>query len=82
MTAFKTVHSGRTVYDGGGILPDVEVEKPTPAVVTQSLSGRLILFDYAIKYHFEHPTIKPAKEFSLSDAEYQDFVKWYFYTNF
>lgn len=76
MTAFKTVRSGRTVYDGGGILPDVEVEKPIPAVVTQSLSGRLILFDYAIKYHFEHPSIKPAKEFSLSDAEYQDFVKW------
>lgn len=76
ITAFKTVRSGRTVFDGGGILPDIEVEKPTPAMVTQALSNRLILFDYAIKYHHEHPSIKPAKEFALSDAEYQDFIKW------
>jgi carboxyl-terminal processing protease len=76
ITAFKTVRSGRTVFDGGGILPDIEVEKPTPAMVTQTLSNRLILFDYAIKYHHEHPSIKPAKEFALSDAEYQDFIKW------
>lgn len=45
-------------------------------MVTQALSNRLILFDYAIKYHHEHPSIKPAKEFALSDAEYQDFIKW------
>ncbi len=76
MTAFKTVRSGRTVYDGGGILPDVILDKPTPAVVTQTLANNLILFDYAVKYHHEHATIKPAKEFSLSDAEYAEFVKW------
>jgi carboxyl-terminal processing protease len=35
-----------------------------------------VLFDYAIKYHFEHQTIKPAKDFSLSDAEYIAFIKW------
>ncbi len=29
-----------------------------------------------MKYHFEHKTIKPAKEFHLTDAEYGDFVKW------
>ena len=34
------------------------------------------MFDYAIKYHFDHPTIKSAKDFELSATEYQDFVKW------
>ena len=50
---------GKIVYGGGGILPDIEVEKPIPAVVTQSLSGRLILFDYAIKYHWFREQIGP-----------------------
>ena len=73
---FKTKKSGRTVYDGGGVLPDIEIEKLTPAAVTMSLSNKYILFDYAIKYHFDHPTIKAAKDFELSATEYQDFVKW------
>ncbi|MEA5260153.1 S41 family peptidase [Arcicella aquatica] len=73
---FKTVKSGRVVYDGGGILPDIEVDRPYPAAVTLALSNRYILFDYAIKYHFEHPSIKPAKDFELTNAEYNDFVKW------
>jgi carboxyl-terminal processing protease len=74
--AFKTIKSGRTVYDGGGVLPDIEIEKPFPAAVSLALSNKFILFDYAIKYHFEHPTIKSAKDFELTNAEYQDFVKW------
>ena len=74
--AFRTVKSGRTVYDGGGILPDIELEKPYPAAVSLALSNKFVLFDYAIKYHFDHPTIKPAKDFELTPAEYQDFVKW------
>jgi carboxyl-terminal processing protease len=74
--AFKTIKSGRMVYDGGGVLPDIEIEKPFPAAVSLALSNKLILFDYAIKYHFDHPTIKPAKDFELTPAEYQEFVKW------
>ena len=73
---FKTIKSGRVVYDGGGVLPDIEVDKPYPAAVTLALSNKFILFDYAIKYHFEHPAIKPAKDFELTNAEYNDFVKW------
>ncbi|MEA5140183.1 S41 family peptidase [Arcicella rigui] len=74
--AFKTLRSGRVVYDGGGILPDIEVEKQNPAAITIAMSNKYILYDYAIKYHFEHPSIKPAKDFELSNAEYQDFIKW------
>lgn len=75
MTAFKT-RNGRVVYDGGGILPDILTEKETYSPLALSLARNRLFFDYAIKYHFEHPTIKPAKEFHLSDAEYGDYVKW------
>ncbi|MFC5410644.1 S41 family peptidase [Larkinella bovis] len=74
-TAFKT-KAGRTVYDGGGVTPDVPVEPSTPAPIALSLTNRGLIFDYAVKYRHEHPTIKPAREFHLTDTEYQDFVTW------
>jgi carboxyl-terminal processing protease len=74
-TAFKT-KNGRTVYDGGGILPDIVTEKETYSALASALGKNRLFFDYAVKYHAEHATIKPAKEFSLSDAEYNDYVKW------
>jgi len=75
MTAFKT-RNGRTVYDGGGILPDIITEKENYSPLASSLGRNRLFFDYAVKYHFEHPTIKPAKEFHLTDSDYAAFVKW------
>ena len=72
---FKTQH-GRTVYDGGGIDPDVKVESPQAAVITQVMHVNGYLFDYATLYAAGHPTIPAAKNFALSDNEYQDFVNW------
>jgi carboxyl-terminal processing protease len=74
-TAFKT-KAGRVVYDGGGVLPDVVVDAQTPTPIALSLTNKGLIFDYAIKYHHDHPAIKPAREFHLTDAEYADFVKW------
>lgn len=74
-TAFKT-KAGRVVYDGGGVLPDVVVEAQTPSPVALSLTNKGLIFDYAVKYRHEHASIKPAREFHLTDAEYSDFAKW------
>jgi carboxyl-terminal processing protease len=74
-TAFKT-KAGRVVYDGGGVLPDVVIEAPNPTPIALSLTNKGLIFDYAVKYRHDHPTIKPAREFHLTDAEYQDFAKW------
>ncbi len=74
-SAFKT-KNGRTVYDGGGINPDIEIKPPMPAPITISLVSKGLVFDYSLKYYHEHETIPPAKEFKLSDEEYQDFVNW------
>ncbi|MEZ0542052.1 S41 family peptidase [Fibrella arboris] len=74
-TAFKT-KAGRTVYDGGGVTPDIQTEAQTPSPLALSLTNKGLIFDYAVKYRHDHPTIKPAREFKLTDAEYQEFVKW------
>ena len=43
---FSTTH-GRKVFDGGGIDPDVKVESPQPAMVTQVLFHEGLIFDFA-----------------------------------
>ena len=72
-TAFKTT-AGRTVYDGGGVAPDVEVADREIADITRVLLQKSYLFDYATRFKSEHASIVPAREFKLSDSEYQKFV--------
>lgn len=72
---FKTTR-GRTVYDGGGVDPDVLLENYSLAPVTQALYVDGFLFDFATIYASKHVTIGEARNFSLTDPEYQEFVNW------
>ena len=67
---------GREVRDGGGILPDVVV---TPDSMT-NIVGYLMYSDsaevvhnYIMDYVAAHPTIAPARDFKLTDADFEDF---------
>ncbi|MEQ9426492.1 MAG: S41 family peptidase [Cyclobacteriaceae bacterium] len=71
-----TTRNGRKVYDGGGVDPDIEVEETNLASITIAMINRNLLFDYATRYNFEHDQIASAKEFKLSDADYNEFVNW------
>lgn len=73
--AFKTTH-GRTVYDGGGIDPDVDIPHNEPAAISMALLSQDLIFDYATLYASRHATIGEAKNFSLSEEDYQDFATW------
>ncbi|WP_235953952.1 S41 family peptidase [Mucilaginibacter inviolabilis] len=72
---FKT-KNGRSVFDGSGIYPDIFIKQEKFANVTQALVGKLLIFDYATVYRDTHAKIAEPKEFSLSDADYNDFVKY------
>lgn len=73
---FKTVNKGRKVFDGGGIEPDLKVErKETPAIVV-SLLQKGHIFDYATLYASKHSTIATAKNFKISETEYEEFTLW------
>lgn len=74
-TAFSTRH-GRTVYDGFGIEPDIEVEHPTSSLLSVALYNRFHFFNYAIKFHREHDTIPAPKDFVITDEIYQDFINY------
>ncbi|SFF34697.1 S41 family peptidase [Thermoflexibacter ruber] len=73
--AFKT-KIGRVVYDGGGVKPDIENEKPHVPQILSVMLRKGLIFDYATEFRVKNASIAPAKEFKLSDAQYQDFVKW------
>lgn len=75
MTEFKT-KKGRKVYDGGGINPDYVIADPDYSAISTSLVTKYLMFDFATTYHQQHPSIAPAKTFSLTDNEYNDFKNW------
>ena len=71
-TAFKT-KNGRTVYDGGGIEPDIEVEQEKIGNITISLIRKRLIFDYATDYRFSHDSIASADKFQFSDENFVAF---------
>ncbi len=69
--------SGRSIQ-GTGVSPDVEVKLDTIPNIAYYLSGSgldstEVMFDYVVDYITRHPTIAPAAEFHLTDADYADF---------
>ena len=70
--------NGREVRDGGGIKPDLEVKADTlPSIVyylsATGIDSTEVMFDYVVDYIDRHPTIAPASEFHLTDADFEDF---------
>ena len=68
---FKT-RNGRTVYDGGGVLPDVILETSQFSDITNSLLLQDAIFDFATEYYYSHK-LEEAANFSFTDSDYNDF---------
>ncbi len=70
--------NGRQVFDGGGIDPDVEVARLEFAPITTSLLSEDHIFHYATEYFYQNENLNPESpnELRLSDADYNEFVKW------
>lgn len=66
----------RPVIDGEGISPDVATDKQRLSKVSQSLLTKYLIFDFATNYRNTHTTIPSSKEFSLSESDFQDFLKF------
>ena len=67
--SFRTAH-GRTVKDGGGILPDHIVPGNKYSRLTYSLVLNGIVEQYAMQYVIAHPSIAPVDDFHFTDYEY------------
>jgi carboxyl-terminal processing protease len=72
ISEFKT-KNGRTVRDGGGITPDVEIVPEPLSQVATELYLRYYIFDFATKYYWAHPDINTISQFNFTDSDYTDF---------
>jgi carboxyl-terminal processing protease len=70
---YKT-DTGRVVYGGGGITPDVFV-KPAPlTTTTQLLEAKSALFNYGVEYTAKHPDV--TKELVITPQIVDDFARF------
>jgi|SRR5699024_2945357 len=72
--AFKT-KNGRTVYDAGGVIPDVKLASSEISGITEDLLQKNMIFDFATDYYYTH-NLKNAEDFKLSEKDYKAFENY------
>ena len=73
-TAFKT-KKGRTVYDGGGIQPDIALEETKLSAISEALEKNDAIFNFATQYYFKNPNLGNTIP-NISESDYQDFKQF------
>ena len=71
-----TTRQGRKVYDGGGIMPDIRIPASYYSNFAIALYNNGFIEDFANEYYKEHREGVDVDTFKLSEAEYQDFVRF------
>lgn len=66
--AFKT-KKGRTVYDGGGILPDVQLDESKQSAIADALVKNDGIFNYATTYYYKNPSLSTIP--NITDADFE-----------
>jgi carboxyl-terminal processing protease len=75
ITEFKT-RDGRSVYDGGGVSPDVKVDIDSYANISFALVAQNMLFNFATEYAITHKEIPAPTEFKITDDIFDEFKQF------
>jgi len=75
-TEFKTLVNKRTVYDGGGITPDIEIEPHKYSNILRSIISKRHIFNFANSFKINNDSISSAKTFVVNDAIYDNFKQF------
>lgn len=73
-TAFKT-RKGRTVYDGGGILPDIETTETKLNSITEAIVRNDAIFDFVTDYYYKNPNLGKTIPI-IDDADFESFKQF------
>jgi carboxyl-terminal processing protease len=76
LTSIYYTKNGRKVRDGGGVLPDSLTKDDETTNVAYYLYSQNMYFDFATKYAYSHSKIASPEEFSISEAEFNDFKNY------
>lgn len=71
--AYKT-KNGRTVYDKGGIEPDIVTPDSLVSEILLTLIVKQHIFDFATHFRATHDSIAKPDQFVVDDALYQEFI--------
>lgn len=77
---FKT-KSGRKVFDGGGVFPDVTINKVKNTTITKAILNSDLIFDFATDYYYKNSSLS-LDNFKLTDTDFKDFKKYLDQNNF
>ena len=75
INAFKT-ENGRTVYDGGGVMPDIEINTSNRNETTEELLNSKAIFNFATRYFYENPTIESIDDFNFKNSDFNKFTEY------
>ncbi len=71
-----STNGGRVVYGGGGIVPDIEVERETWRPIEINLYRQSMFFDFAVEYVAGNPDVKPNFKVNEETIEqFREFIK-------
>ncbi|SDG94745.1 S41 family peptidase [Psychroflexus sediminis] len=79
-TEFKT-KSGRSVYDGGGIKPDIVVDVEKESKLVKALKKENVIFDFSVNYISRNRDLK-LENFKFNQTIIDDFKKFIKENNF
>jgi carboxyl-terminal processing protease len=65
---------GRPVYGGGGVVPDIEIEREQWKPIEINLERQTMFFDFAVDYTSKHTDV--GRDFSVSDNVFQEFKQF------
>lgn len=68
--------NGRKVFDGGGIEPDIKVERNIKTDLFKALKKQGMILGFATQYIKEHPEVIDPATFELKDADYDQFLAY------
>ncbi len=75
ISEFSTLN-GRKVYDGGGIIPDIDVDGRSISNLSINLIQQFKIFNFATKFRIENESIPSPLEFEISDEIYNSFIDY------
>ena len=76
ITEFRT-STGRKVYDGKGLMPDIKIEPDYISTFAVMLYNLGYIEDFLDDYMRRNPSLKVVNgEFSITDSDYEDFIRF------
>ena len=70
-TEYKT-KNGRSVFDGGGVQPDIDVAESKISPITKAIINDDYIFDFATEYYYKNG-VSDLKSFQVTDVDFKDF---------